>query len=230
MLEGHYQLIVVTTPDWDENQGSLQLYERTRDGLCWDPIGEPITVAIGKTGLAWGIGLHPTTHPMPYKVEGDKKSPAGIFSLGTAFGFAPDSEMNHLKIEYLQLDENTEAVDDALSCYYNSIVNTKEIACDWCSSEKMAKESLYKIGLVINHNFPNPQRGDGSAIFFHIWRDEHSPTVGCTAMNEKNLTAILAWLERSKDPILVQLPLCAYLQLKNEWNLPSLINAVEEAR
>lgn len=220
MLAGHHQLLVVTTRDWDENQGSLQLYERTRDDLLWNPIGEPIAVVIGETGLAWGIGLHTKIFKLPYKKEGDRKSPAGIFSLGTAFGFASNSEMTHLKIEYLQLDEYTEAIDDPLSCYYNYIVNTREVASDWCSSEKMAREPLYKIGLAINHNFPNPQIGAGSAIFFHIWQDEHSGTAGCTAMSEKYLTAILSWLEGNKHPVLVQLPICAYHELKSEWDLP----------
>lgn len=220
ILAGHYQLLVVTTRNWNEIQGSLQLYEREENDTTWYPKGERIPVVIGKTGLAWGIGLHPKIAQTPFKAEGDGKSPAGIFSLGTAFGFASNNEMSSLKIEYLQLNEDIEAVDDPLSRHYNQIVNRKEVILDWCSSEKMGTEPLYKIGLVINHNFPNPQAGAGSAIFLHIWRNKCSGTAGCTAMSEENLSKVLSWLNVSKYPVLVQLPIFGYHELKDGWNLP----------
>lgn len=223
MLAGHHQLLIVTTNNWDEEQGEIQFYERTNDDSIWTRIGTPMPVVLGKRGLAWGIGLHPTTIEMSLKkMEGDAKSPAGIFSLGSAFGFATNSKMNHLKIEYLHLDEFIEAVDDQLSYHYNHTVNNKEITIDWHSSEKMSKEPLYAIGLVINHNFPNPKAGMGSAIFFHIWEQEHFGTKGCTAMSRENLTTILSWLKRDKNPALVQLPLFKYNELQNDWSLPIL--------
>lgn len=216
LLKGHYQLLVVTTPDWEAKQGVLRRFERANDDSDWTSIGAPIQVVIGRTGLAWGIGLYPTPSS---KVEGDGKSPAGVFSLGTAFGFAPHSEMSHLKIDYLQLNANIEAVDDSLSKHYNHIVNTTEVTIDWHSSEKMGSEPLYELGLVVNHNFPNPQPGSGSAIFFHIWRDENKGTAGCTAMSHENMIEILAWLDRNKNPLLVQLPIDIYSELQKEWNL-----------
>src|SRR5271169_3222134 len=80
-LTGHHQLLVVTTPNWDEKQGELRLYERASDVSDWISI-RTIPVVIGRAGLAWGIGLHPAdTKMMPRKKEGDGKSPAGIFSL-----------------------------------------------------------------------------------------------------------------------------------------------------
>lgn len=215
-----HQLLTVTSSDWKEKQGSLQLYERANDDSSWTSVGTSIPVVLGKAGLAWGIGLHPTTIEMPSKKEGDRKSPAGVFSLGTAFGLFPNSEMNHLKIEYLYLDEYIEAVDDPLSHHYNHIVSSKEITPDWRSSEKMSEEPLYTIGFVIHHNFQNPEVGAGSAIFFHIWRQEQSGTAGCTAMSQENLTTVLSWLERNKNPVLVQLPIFKYHELQNDWGLP----------
>src|SRR5437868_2761265 len=94
---GHQQLLTVTAQGWDNLQGTLKLYERTEDNSAWNQVDEQIPVVLGQKGLAWGIGLHSGT---PEKKEGDRKSPAGIFSLGTAFGFAPPSEMGHLKWEY----------------------------------------------------------------------------------------------------------------------------------
>src|SRR5262249_1193859 len=151
----------------------------------------------------------------------DGKSPAGIFSLGSAFGFAPSSEMRHLKVEYLPLHGSIEAVDDPLSCYYNCIVDAREVIPDWQSSEKMGNEPLYALGLNVHHNFPNPKPNAGSAIFLHIWRGETSGTAGCTAMSLENLKMIISWLDKSKHPVLVQLPIREYNELQNTWSLPS---------
>lgn len=220
VLKGHQQLLVVTTQNWDEKQGELALYERSDDCSAWNPVEVSIPVVIGKNGLAWGIGLHHIEHDMSNKKEGDGKSPAGIFSLGSMFGFAPSSEMKHLKWEYLPLHEYIEAIDDPLSRYYNCMVDRREVISDWRSSEKMREEPLYAIGLVVHHNFPSVKTGAGSAIFFHMWRNETSGTAGCTAMHQDNLNAILSWLDRSKNPALVQLPIHEYCERQNAWHLP----------
>jgi hypothetical protein len=223
LLEGHYQLLVVTASDWNTNKGNLQLFERGEDDNDWNLSLDPLPVVIGKKGLGWGKGIHPFYDKLyPNKKEGDNKSPAGIFTLGSAFGFASKAEISHLKIDYFPINEFTEAVDDPSSIYYNQIVNSNEVLVDWNSSEKMSTIPLYKIGLVVNHNFPNPFPGEGSAIFFHIWRGENLGTGGCTAMSEENMEKILYALDGNKNPILVQLPLFVYEDLKISWCLPEL--------
>lgn len=221
ILSGHYQLIVVTTRDWDESLGTAQVFQRQNDTSAWSELSRVMPVVLGKAGLAWGIGLHPSQTSPSIKREGDRKSPAGIFTIGPAFGFAPPSEMAHLKIGYLPLTSEIEAIDDPHSRYYNCIVHRKEIACDWKSSEKMGEIPLYKLGFVINHNFPNPQPGGGSAIFFHIWRNSHSGTAGCTAASLEDLSTILSLLNQSKNPVLIQLPISTYSTLQQEWSLPA---------
>lgn len=220
VLDGHEQVLVVVTPDWDSTQGVLKLYERNDDQ--WKAVSEPISVVVGKSGLAWGIGLHTTPdEAVSHKREGDMKAPAGIFSLGKAFGIA--DEMPGLQIEYINLQDGHEAVDDVNSMYYNQIVNREEIAIpDWNSSERMKKISLYAIGLTVDHNFPNPVKGAGSAIFLHIWRSALSGTAGCTAMSEEALRSVLFWLEENKKPLLVQLPVETYEQWQEEYHLPLL--------
>ena len=221
-LTGHQQLIVVTTRNWDDVQGTLQLFERADDTASWTSASLPMPVVVGQKGLAWGIGLHPAQEDSFVKVEGDKRSPAGLFSIGTAFGFAPPAQMAYLNIDYLQLTPTIEAVDDQSSRYYNCIVDTRLVQPDWNSSEKMGRISLYVQGFMINHNFPNPRSGSGSAIFFHLWRNDHSGTGGCTATQLDYLSSILSWLDRSKSPVIAQLPLSAYCSVADEWNLPKI--------
>jgi zinc D-Ala-D-Ala dipeptidase len=226
-LSGHLQLLIVTSDGWESKQGTLQCFERINQEERWTQVGEPMPVMLGKAGMAWGIGLYRLNDHTPFsKIEGDLKSPAGIFSLGFVFGFFPKSQMTHLKMDYLELNEFMEAVDDPQSDFYNCIVDSREVIPDWSSSEKMREEPLYEIGLVINHNFPQPESGKGSAIFFHRWRHDHAGTAGCTAMSQEDLEKVLCWLEKSKNPVLIQLPHPIYSQLQTTWNLPSLISKI----
>lgn len=224
-FHGCQQLVTVIVPNWDTVQGVLQRYERNSiDEAAWIPVGESIPVVIGKNGIAIGIGLHKRSEfadSFPLKREGDGKSPAGIFTFGTLFGFA--DEMPALKMSYIMLRPDTEAVDDPDSLYYNQIVKRSEISYpDWTSSEMMHTIPLYEIGLVINHNYPIIVAGAGSAIFMHIWRGDESGTGGCTAMQKKHLEHIMNWLDRDKNPLIVQLPFESYKKLQSKWNLPAL--------
>jgi L,D-peptidoglycan transpeptidase YkuD (ErfK/YbiS/YcfS/YnhG family) len=212
------QLIIVVTLHWNAIQGEMHLFEREESG--WVSAGDPIPVVVGQAGMAWGIGLHPPMEGMQ-KREGDLKSPAGLFALDQAFGHAP--EMPGLKIDYLPLRAGLEAVDDPHSHYYNRIVDRETIAKpDWQSSEKMAEISLYDLGVVIQHNSPNPIPGSGSAVFMHIWNDSESGTAGCTAMSRENMSKLLKWLDKDKQPKLIQMPLENYRKLHQSWSLPEL--------
>src|SRR3954469_24799794 len=80
------QLLVVTTSSWRCTNGNLQRYERL--GKEWEPVGSSIPVTIGKSGLAWGRGLHSIPQNAREKHEGDGCAPAGVFAIGPAFGYA----------------------------------------------------------------------------------------------------------------------------------------------
>ncbi len=231
------QMIVVTTPDWNAVEGRLRRYERVTEHDRWRPVGDPISIVVGKNGLGWGIGVI-ATHDAevrsaadPVKKEGDGKSPAGVFALGTAFGY--DSEpLRGLKMPYLNLTPSIECVDDAGSRYYNRIVDRSVVAPDWNSSEHMrnAGES-YRWGVVVDHNGTvagdtnPPEPGGGSCVFLHIWHSHNQGTVGCTAMPQRELETLLTWLDPARKPLLVELPEPTYERLINRWMLPKLTNA-----
>ena len=80
------QMVLVTTADWDATTGTLRYYER--DGANWRQVGSGFDVTVGRSGTAWGIGLHTARSDGPVKREGDGKAPAGVFAIGTAFGYA----------------------------------------------------------------------------------------------------------------------------------------------
>ena len=231
------QMIVVTTSDWNEAEGWLQRYERSTVHEKWRPVGESTSIVVGKNGLGWGIGVIATDDANvrvaldPIKREGDGKAPAGVFILGTSFGYA-SQPLRGLKMPYLSLSPSIECVDDIGSKHYNQLVDRSVVTPDWNSSERMrnAGES-YRWGIVVDHNgivtggtTNPPEPGGGSCIFLHIWHSHDQGTVGCTAMSQIDLETLLTWLDPARKPLLVQLPEPTYERLINRWMLPKLID------
>jgi D-alanyl-D-alanine dipeptidase len=158
------------------------------------------------------------------KREGDHKTPAGLFRLGAAFGYAPQDEARWIKIPYIALTRDSEGVDDPKSKFYNRIVERAKIdKPDWKSSERMFRDDdLYRWGVVIEHNSDPIVPGAGSCIFLHVWRSPNSATVGCIAMAQSELIPLLKWFDPSAKPVLVAVPKNVYSQLHRDWKLPDL--------
>jgi D-alanyl-D-alanine dipeptidase len=214
LLEQSHQLLLVTTTNWHTLKGTLQRYQRVNHQ--WQPIGHSIPVVIGKNGMGWGTAFN---FDGPIKVEGDNKSPAGIFAIGSAFGFA---SKNKTKLDYLPITSTTFCVDDQKSKYYNQVIpDTSKIPDkDWTSGEQMQQVDVYKKGIIVQFNINNKEIGRGSCIFMHIWRNENNGTAGCIAMEETNLSQLLNWLDPVKKPVIVLLPKGEYKKLQSEWVLP----------
>jgi L,D-peptidoglycan transpeptidase YkuD (ErfK/YbiS/YcfS/YnhG family) len=215
-LEGSNQLIVVTSKTWDDIQGTAQRYERHGD--TFEKYEAPFAVVLGKNGMGWGKGLLDAgQREGPVKQEGDGKAPAGIFKLGSAFGYDSRAET---RLPYLALTSTIECVDDASSKRYNQLVDGSTVAKDWNSAERMRRQDdLYRQGIFIEHNTPASPSA-GSCIFFHIWRGPMAPTRGCTAMDPVNISRLISWLDPRQSPLLVQLPEAQYQQLRARWKLP----------
>jgi len=228
------QMIAVTTPDWNAVDGRLQRYERDSASEAWRPVGDSFAIVVGKKGLGWGAGVtaggngHGASDPV--KKEGDGRSPAGVFRLGTAFGYAPEA-LSGSKMPYLELTPSIECVDDVDSRFYNRVVDRSKVAVDWKSSERMRETGeAYRWGIVVDHNgiagppSKAPVRGGGSCIFLHLWQGAGHGTAGCTAMAPVAMEALLLWLDPKRSPLLVQLTAEEYARVMKQWNLPAVIN------
>jgi L,D-transpeptidase catalytic domain len=232
LLAESRQALVVKAETWDSTQATLQRYVKTtgqgrlKGNSVWKPIGKPVAVVLGKGGLGWGSGLHNAASDTlaspgstePIKQEGDGKSPAGIFKLGSAYGYAA-RPLARMKWPYQASTEDLRCVDDAKSSFYNQIVPEK--SKPWDSAEVMRRSDvLYTWVLDVEHNKQPTTPGKGSCIFLHVWRGETSPTVGCTAMAQENLEKVLSWLDPKAKPLLVQLPKTTYQTLQASLELP----------
>ena len=218
------QLVVVTTSGWDATVARLQRYERDAAGAPWRPVGGAVPANVGRTGLAWGSGLHPAAQVggEPHKREGDGKAPAGVFRLSSAFGYAPAAEAAWVRLPYVATDASVECVDDSRSRHYNRRVDRDTIpAPDWTSHEELRRQDgLYAWGVWVDHNSDPPRPGGGSCIFLHVWGGPGVATTGCTSFAEAELRTVLAWLDPRANPMLVQLPEPVYHRVRRAWELP----------
>ena len=225
-IENADQLVLVVAPEWNSNSGVMYLFERGRDS--WTQVNIPWRVSLADSGLAWGIGLHTNPFGERQKVEGDRRSPAGVFELGDFFGYDSIPPAG-IRFPYRRATTMLHCVDDTGSVFYNSLIGENEVVRDstgrlpWRSSEVMRSDSAdYEYGIVVRHN-PRGIPGKGSCIFLHLSRFDSSATSGCTAMNELNLLFLMEWLDPGKHPLLVQLPSAAFRKYLIDWNLPLLL-------
>lgn len=221
------QLLLCLAADWGATLGRLQRFERLPAG-DWAPVGATLPVTLGRSGLAWGRGLHPPVDRAgPEKREGDGCAPAGIFAITALFGYAaPDSPFGRAaKLPYLCASPDLRAIDDPMSAYYNRIVDRSVVAQpDWASCEEMRRaDDRYAVGAVVAHNSERPVPGAGSCIFLHVWARAGVPTAGCTAMSLLDMTEIGVWLDGAAAPLLVQLPQVEYERWREAWALPVLV-------
>ena len=224
------QMLLVITDDWDAVPGVMRRFERDGVRSVWRPVGSDIAVVVGGAGLGWGDGLHGTgspNEPGPIKQEGDNRSPAGVFRLTSAFGYAPRDSMSWITMPYAQATDAYKCVDDAASIHYNQMLFRQPgSAVDWRSAEDMhRRDSLYRMGVVVEHNANGQRVGAGSCIFLHIWPGAAGNTSGCTAFSSDAMNALLAWLKPESLPILVQLPRSEYDRLRALWGLPAITHS-----
>jgi len=101
-------------------------------------------------------------------------------------------------------------------------VDNEVVLSDWNSTDLMQrKDDLFKYGFFVNHNMEQIP-GKGSCIFLHLWKSEKSPTAGCTAFSEENMLTVINWLDFWRKPLLIQMPLKNYIELREKYDLPNL--------
>ncbi len=201
----HQQVLVVITAHWDSLKAIAYAMEWQDGG--WKLLRSHPAV-VGKHGLGWGIGQEDYRDlPGPVKQEGDRRSPAGLFTLGNAFGrFAPEA-LPKLGLPYEPLVWETMCIEDTASRFYNQLMKENDPRRDWTQRDRMTrKDELYDLGAFVNHNVEPKVPGAGSCILLHLWRNEREGTLGCTAMALQDLVDDLSWMVAEKNPVLLQVP------------------------
>jgi L,D-peptidoglycan transpeptidase YkuD (ErfK/YbiS/YcfS/YnhG family) len=131
------------------------------------------------------------------KTEGDGCTPAGLYSLGYAFGTKDKSDT---AMDFYDVTENSYWVDDPASPYYNRWIESADYF-EWTTAEHLADYQIsYAYAVVIRYNMSPAVPGKGSAVFLHCGTE---PTSGCIAVPEDDMLRILAWLDPEKKPAIL---------------------------
>jgi len=184
------QLVLVVAQESDGVSTITLCYERQEDG-SWRPV-EQLGRMAGYTGSK-GI-----QHD---RRRNTRRSPAGLWGLGSAFGLAEQPE--GLKLAWRDITPQSDWVCDADSPYFNTWQERDDpsltASWNWNDVEHLEKYTeTYRYSVVIQYNTPPyviPDRG--CAIFFHC--SDH-PTEGCIGLLEEDMLATLLWLDAEKNP------------------------------
>lgn len=180
------QLLVAIAEQSGNTQVSLFALEKA--GNNWNVKIGPLAAGIGRNGFA----------ALGEKMEGDGKSPSGVFRLGQLFTYA---DTLNTKMPYTISTNEDKWIDDPESDDYNKLVRGETNAK---SFEKLKlKSDYYKYCLVIEYNTDPVVKGKGSAIFLHLREKADETTAGCVAVSEKDMEQLLKWLNPDAHPVIV---------------------------
>lgn len=184
------RLVLVTAPDMNQERVSLRLYVRKTPDAAWQQVGRPRGAVIGRAGMGWGHGYRTMAGTgEPVKREGDKRTPAGFFAIGSSFGFQPSSRSGHVLLRR----NETICVDDVRSKHYNTI-QKRSVVGPKVRGENMAAISMYRHGLFVD--YPSSRKAQaGSCIFLHLMTKTGRGTLGCLAVPEMTLLGLQTFAE-----------------------------------
>ena len=128
------------------------------------------------------------------KIEGDNKTPVGIFDLGDIYYRSDRIQIPKSKIKICKIKKNMGWCDDPNSRHYNKLIKIKKNLKS--SYEKLyRKDSKYDLFILIKYNYKKVKKNKGSAIFLHLTND-YSTTKGCVAIKKKDFLILNKLINR----------------------------------
>ena len=142
---------------------------------------------IGKNGLS------------KKKIEGDKKTPIGRFSIENLYYRSDRIKKPTTKLKCIKIKKKMGWCDDPLNQKnYNKLVFiTKRTKCE----KLYRKDHKYDLIIPIKYNYFKPIKFKGSCIFIHL-TNNYKATAGCIGLSKKDFL-ILIKLINKKTKILI---------------------------
>ena len=136
------------------------------------------------------IGKNGTTNK---KKEGDKKTPKGLFSLGSVYYRKDRNQKPNTKLNTIPINNQMGWCNDTKSKKYNKLIKIKKNI----KHEKLRrKDNKYDLVIPIKYNFKKPIPGQGSCIFIHLTKD-YKATAGCIALKKKDFLIMLKLIKKN---------------------------------
>tara|TARA_B100000989_G_scaffold279687_1_gene242519 strand:+ start:2663 stop:3157 length:495 start_codon:yes stop_codon:yes gene_type:complete len=128
------------------------------------------------------------------KVEGDKKTPIGTFSVENLYFRKDRISEPETELKCIEISRYMGWCNDVnYPTKYNKLIKVK----NKIKHEKLRRfDSKYDLLIPIKYNFNIPIVGKGSAIFIHLTRN-FKPTAGCIALNKKDFLIMLKLIKKN---------------------------------
>ena len=127
------------------------------------------------------------------KIEGDKKTPKGIYTIGNLYYRKNRNLKPFTKLKCISITNKMVWCNDVRSKkYYNKLIKVNKKL----KHEKLFRNDYkYNYILPINYNTKKTTLGKGSAIFIHLTKN-FKPTAGCVAIQRKDLLILLKLINK----------------------------------
>ena len=128
------------------------------------------------------------------KIEGDKKTPKGTFSIGNLYYRRDRNHKPDTKLKCVPIKKNMGWSDDINNKKkYNKLIKiNKKIRCE----KLYRKDSQYDFLIPIIYNMKNTVINKGSAIFIHL-TNNYRNTLGCIALKKNDLLILLKLINKN---------------------------------
>ena len=136
------------------------------------------------------IGKNGTTKN---KIEGDKKTPKGIFDIGNLYYRNKKHNRPVTKLRCIPITREMGWCDDPTDKKnYNKLIKIRKKM----KYEKLFRnDNKYDFFIPINYNTKIPVLGKGSAIFIHL-TNNYKKTLGCIALKKNDFLILIKLIEK----------------------------------
>jgi len=128
------------------------------------------------------------------KIEGDKKTPSGIFKIEHLYYRKDRISLPKLNLKCIEITRKMGWCDDQnYPEKYNQLITIN----DKVGHEKLfRKDHKYDLLIPIKFNYNKRIPGKGSCIFIHL-TDNYQPTAGCVALKKKDFLIMLKLINKN---------------------------------
>ena len=155
------------------------IYLKNKDTLQVDTF--EFKCCIGKNGLSKN------------KIEGDNKTPVGLFKLGNLYYRKDKTNKPNSKLKKILIKKNMGWCNDInYKKKYNKLI---KINNNIRHEKLFRKDYKYDLFIPIKYNYHKPIPGRGSCIFIHL-TNNYKPTAGCIALKKKDFLIMLMLIDK----------------------------------
>ena len=128
------------------------------------------------------------------KIEGDKRTPSGIFNIGNLYYRKDKYNKPSTKLKCIPITKKMGWCDDPNDKKnYNKLITIKKNI----KHEKLYRHDYkYDYFIPIKYNWNKTIIGKGSAIFIHLTKN-YKPTAGCIALSEKDFLILIKLIKKN---------------------------------